>query len=292
MRKTTEQFIKDAIKVHGNKYDYSLVDYKTNDKNIKIICKIHGEFNQIASDHLRGCGCSQCSSNKRYTTQEFIEKSNIIHNYKFDYSLVNYKNNHTKIKIICPIHGVFEQKPNDHLRGHGCKHCYDDTNIKKQIFIDRSNVLHNNKYDYSLVNYINSYTDVIIICPVHGEFLQNPNNHMSQNGCPICNESKGELEIRNLLEKHNIKYEYQKTFDDCKHIKSLTFDFFLSDFNICIEYNGKQHYTPIEYFGGEKTLNEIIKRDTIKIEYCKNNNINLIVIKYDENNFSKILNFV
>ena len=232
---------------------------------------------------------------KRLSKDEFIEKSRKIHNDKYDYSLVEYKNNSTKVKIICSKHGIFEQTPNSHLSGKKCYLC--DGNIKhtNNSFIEKSRKIHSDKYDYSLINYINSQTKVKIICPIHGVFEQRPNDHIiGKQGCPICNESKGEKEIRNILNENNIKFESQKIFDKCKYKRKLPFDFYLPDYNICIEYDGKQHYKPIDYFGGEKELEKNKIRDKIKNNYCKNNNIKLLRIKYNDNDniIDKIKNII
>ena len=120
---TKEQFIEKAKEVHNNKYDYSKVEYINNSTKVCIICPEHGEFWQRPADHLKGHGCSACVNNKNLTTEEFIKRSNIIHNNKYDYSETNYINNSTLVKIICPEHGLFEQKPIYHLDGHGCPHC-------------------------------------------------------------------------------------------------------------------------------------------------------------------------
>ena len=125
---TTKQFIQKAKQVHGGKYDYILVDYKNNYTKVKIICSIHGTFEQRPKNHLNGQGCSKCSrikvsESKRKNTQQFIKESKLIHGDKYDYSLVQYKNCTSKVKIICPIHGVFEQTPTKHLNKHGCSEC-------------------------------------------------------------------------------------------------------------------------------------------------------------------------
>lgn len=347
----TNNFITKVKNIHGNKYDYSKTIYKTNKKKVIIICKIHGEFEQIASHHLKGCGCRKCGEitrvNKRKTNPlDFILVANKTHNNKYDYSLMKYENTHIKIKIICPEHGIFEQSPKTHLNGHGCPDCGGSKLLTQNIFINRSKKIHKEKYDYSLVEYKNSEKKVIIICPIHGEFKQKPINHLKGNdclkcgymknligfdeftkrshiihnnkfdyslvcyerinkkviilcpkhgsflqtpdshlkgcGCPKCKESTGERKIRIFLEKENIKYISQKRFSDCRDVIPLSFDFFLVDYNICIEYNGIQHYEPCDYFGGEITFNKQIKKDKIKKEYCNNNNIKLVIIRYDE----------
>jgi len=296
-RKTTEQFIIEARKIHGDKYDYSLVEYIGAHHKINIICKQHDKFKQTPHHHLNSHGCKKCnyinqSNKQKMDLNNFITRSNIIHNNKYDYSLVEYKNNCTKVKIICPIHGVFNQIPQDHLKGCGCSECCVNKRLTTKIFIDKSKEIHNNKYDYSLVNYINNRIKVKIICPVHGIFEQIPNSHLLGNGCIYCNDSKGEKQIKAILNKLNITYESQKKFDNCKYIKKLYFDFYLPNYNTCIEYDGLQHFKIIKQFGGEKEFINIQNRDKIKNEYCKNNNIHLLRIKYNENINKKLLEYL
>lgn len=122
---TTETFIEKANIIHNNLYDYSLVDYVHSKAKVKIICPIHGSFEQTPSIHLSGSGCSICSYEAKATTakSEFATKSAIVHNDKYSYELVDYKNNKTKVSISCPLHGSFQQKPNSHLNGKGCPIC-------------------------------------------------------------------------------------------------------------------------------------------------------------------------
>lgn len=120
----TEDFIEKAKKVHGDKYDYSKVNYITSYDKVCIICPNHGEFLQTPSSHLNGCGCPSCSfDNKRKTFETFLQQARTIHGNKYNYDLVNYKNSRTKICITCPEHGEFLQTPNDHLNGCGCPEC-------------------------------------------------------------------------------------------------------------------------------------------------------------------------
>jgi len=190
-RLTTEEFIKRSKNIHNNKYDYSLVEYKNNYTNIKIICSIHGIFEQKPNYHLSGSGCPECSGKKKSNTKDFIEKAKAIHDDKYDYSLVEYKNNSTKVKIICPIHSVFEQRPNSHLNGNGCKKCGINKRVDKQrntikYFIEKAKAIHDDKYDYSLVEYKNNSTKVKIICPIHDIFEQRPGDHLKGCGCSKC----------------------------------------------------------------------------------------------------------
>jgi len=291
---TNEIFIKRSNIIHNNKYDYSLVEYKNNKTKVKIICPIHGEFEQQPSKHLGGGGCRKCSIlYKTLSLSEFIKKSKEMHGDKYDYSLVEYKNSQIKVKIICPIHGIFNQTPNSHLYGKGCKICTGLNKLTSNEFIKKSKKIHGDKYDYSLVKYRNGQSKVKIICPKHGEFNQIANNHTSKKyGCPICKESKGETIITQYLDNLNIKYHKQKIFDKCKNKNFLPFDFYLPEHNVCIEYDGLQHYEPIEFFGGIDSLKKYQKNDKIKNEYCKKNNIHLIRIKYDENINEKIHNLL
>lgn len=290
-----EEFIKKANLKHGNKYDYSLVDYKNSKTKIEIICSIHGSFKQTPGHHIKGQGCSKCGITKnkdsqKSSKQEFIVKSIKKHGNKYDYSLVDYVNSKTKVKIICSIHGIWEQKPNHHLEGKGCRKCSGYNKLTTEQFILKSNQVHNNKYDYSCVTYKDHYTKVDIICPIHGSFQQGAGSHMSGVGCPNCNESKGEKEIFNFLIKNKIVFERQKTFEGCVHKYRLRFDFYLPEYNTCIEYDGEQHFLPVDKWGGEENLKLIKLRDNIKTNFCKKNNINLIrITSYKD--FNKLVSF-
>ena len=286
---TTEEFIKKANHIHNNKYDYSKVEYKNAHIKIKIICTKHGEFTQKPSRHLQGDGCSKCSRKYQYNNDEFIEKANKIHNNTYDYSLVKYTKGQNKIKIICKKHGVFEQKASSHLQGFKCPNCYNDKRTyTTEQFIELSKIKHGNFYDYNLVEYVHSGKKVKIICPIHGEFEQNAGAHIRGVGCLDCNSSKGEKEIRLYLERNNIIFNTQQTFENCKDDRYLPFDFYLPEYNICIEYDGLQHFKPIVYFGGEKYLKTIKQHDKIKTDYCNNSNIKLVRIKYNDNIIEKL----
>jgi len=352
---TKEEFIERSKKIHGNKYDYSLVDYINNNTKVKIIClKCNKIFEQTPNNHLNGKGCKKCRKTKhKMSTIEFIARVKEIWGDVYDYNLVEYNNLNDNIKIICKIHGVFKQKPKDHLRGCGCRQCgidktrklkimsWDDvlTKFKKiygneydysesvylsmnypiaiicknhgifymlpkyhlhnggcpkcsrqkmiitktkkieNVLLDFRNV-HGDNYDYSQVEYINSRTKIKIICKKHGIFEQTPNNHLRGECCPKCKISLGENKILIWLNKNKIKFEQQKEFDGCQCKFNLKFDFYLSDYNICIEYDGGLHFKPVVYFGGEEAHEKTKMRDQIKNDYCKNNNIKLFRIPY------------
>jgi very-short-patch-repair endonuclease len=283
-----DEFIKRSNEKHNHKYDYSKANYINKKTKLKIICPIHGIFEETPQNHYKNNGCKKCE--KINNQKIFIEKCNKIHNNKYDYSLVNYNGFKSNITIICPEHGKFKQLSDCHLRGHGCKKCADiNKKLTTEEFIIKSNIIHNNKYDYSLVNYGNSSSKIKIICPLHGIFEQTSSEHLHGSGCPTCNDSKGERKISKYLSEHKIKFEKQMKFENCKNINLLPFDFYLPEQNICIEFDGRQHYEIIEYFGGEERLKYTQNNDQIKNNFCKNNNIQLIRIKFDED-INKILN--
>jgi very-short-patch-repair endonuclease len=285
---TTVEFIEKAKNIHGNKYDYSFVEYINNHIKVKIICSIHGVFEQRPIEHLSGCGCLKCSG-KNKTTTDFISEANLIHNNKYDYSLVNYKNSKLKIKIICKKHGMFEQKSNNHLIGQGCSKCVKKHKPTTKEFIQNAIKIHSNKYDYSLVDYINNSTKINIICKKHGIFKQIPNSHLNGRGCPKCKQSNGERIISNFLNDNNINYIKEKTFTDCKNKKYLPFDFYLFEKNTLIEYDGEQHFRIIKRFDGINGFHVRQKNDNIKTEFAKNNNIKLLRIAYNENIEEKLI---
>lgn len=138
----------------------------------------------------------------------------------------------------------------------------------------------NFKGKYSKVNYKGIYKRITIICPKHKEFNQVANAHLNGAGCPTCNQSKGEKLISNILKNHGINFIAQHKFPDCRFKQPLPFDFFLIDFNICIEYQGSQHYYENEHWGGKKAFDYLSNNDRIKKEFCEKMKISLIVIPY------------
>ena len=298
-RLTTEEFIKRANVIYNNKYNYSKVEYINNDIKVCIICPIHGEFWQTPHTHLKGQGCKKCGIMKyKLTTKEFIERAKEIHGDKYDYSKVEYTGALSKVCIICPIHGEFWQEASSHIKKkNGCPLC--NGRIKNTTrFIERAKEIHGDKYDYSKVEYINSTSKICIICPIHGEFWQEPRHHLnSKNGCPICKESKLEREINDFLKENNILFERQKHFD---WLGRQSLDFYLPDYNMAIECQGEQHFMVRDYFNNEKELQKQINRDNKKLNLCNLNNIKLIYysnlgITYPYNvleNKNEILNII
>lgn len=289
---TTCDFVTKAKIFHGDKYDYSNVEYISSTKKIRIICSIHGEFSITPSNHLAGSGCKECYFfTKRGDKLNFIEKSKIIHENKYSYEYVEYKNANTKVKIICNEHGEFFQKPYDHMnKKMRCPLCTKNKKYTAETFIDVANKLHNFKYDYSSMKFDGINKEICIICPEHGETYQTPRNHIRTVGCNECSlinkTSKPVKNIKKILSKYNVISEY--IFDDCKNKKPLPFDLYIPEINICIEYDGRQHYEPIEHWGGVESLKCIQHNDKIKTQYCKDNNIFLLRIKYDEDHIKSV----
>lgn len=285
---TLEEFIEKAIEIHGNKYNYSRVVYFNAKTKVCIICPIHGEFWQTPDNHLNGKSCPNCSHQSfPYTTKKYIEKCKNIHNNKYGYDNTIYNNSWSKIIATCFEHGNFEINASSHLQGIGCPECgliliANKLSSNKDEFIQKAIQIHGDKYDYSSINYINSWTKVCIICPEHGEFWVTPNNHLNQkSGCPVCKSSKGESTIKEILDKHKIISIREWKHPDEKYL--YEYDFYLPDHNLLIEFHGKQHYDYIPYF--HKTYHgfELQRlRDSNKITLAKAKKIPLLEFNYKQ----------
>lgn len=204
----TDAFIKNANIIHNNKYTYEKCNYINSRTKVTITCPIHGDFEQTPSTHIQGSICKQCSiENTKTTIENFITIANKIHQNKYDYSLSNYINAVTKIKIICKIHGVFFQTPHSHISSEsGCPKCGNSIKSRTQEdFIKESNIVHNYKYDYSSLKYINCRNKVKIICPEHGEFEQLPQSHLKGNGCKKCGTEYSGHSITDWIHRCNKK---------------------------------------------------------------------------------------
>ena len=158
---------------------------------------------------------------KKITTEDFIERANKIHNNNYDYSLVDYKNNKTKVKIKCNIHGIFEQLPSGHLMGKGCFNCNSPKRLNNKSFIEKAKKVHGNKYDYSLVEYITGQKKVKIICKKHGLFEQLPYSHYNGSGCKKCANEK---HLGGYSEEYFLNNENAKIFKGSLYIVKLEND--------------------------------------------------------------------
>ncbi len=277
-----KEFYDKARRVHNGKYIYH-DDYVNSKTKIKITCPEHGEFWQTPMNHLNGQGCPKCANqNKTQTTEEFINKARKIHGDKNDYSKVNYINAHTKVCIICPIHGEFWVSPSNHLKGKGCPKCAGRHKTTESV-IEEFRKIHGDKYIYEEVNYIKANEKVKIICPIHGEFMQTPNKHLQGRGCPYCNNSHLEEQTFNLLKEMNI--EFIKGYKP-KWLNGKELDFYLPEYNITIECQGSQHFPTLDmvknkfYLFTLEEMEKCVQRDIIKNQECKDNNVKLYYIIY------------
>ncbi len=226
-----DEFIEKAIKKHGDKYDYSKVEYTGSHNKVCIICSEHGEFYQSATNHLSGYGCKKCAyqySHGKYrltSFETFLSQAKEIHGDKYDYSKVKWKNTSTKITIICPTHGEFLQIPQNHIRLKcGCRKCgrlIAKSKVNKyntEYFKKHAIKKHGDKYDYSKTECFNATDKVEINCPIHGKFKQDANQHLMGHGCPDCSFDKmakdramgKELFIHKSKELFGDKFNYSK----------------------------------------------------------------------------------
>lgn len=229
---------------------------------------------------------------KRKTTTEFIAEATRIHSGKYDYSNVSYINSFHKIKIICPIHGVFYQTPHEHLRAEclkcGKEKCIKSRTLNTEKFIKKATQIHGNIYDYGNVCYTHNEIKIPIKCPRHGVFYQTPNSHLQNQGCPRCRTSKGEKKIMSYMDARKIPYEYNKSFPNCTNPKTnrrLIFDFYIQSQNLIIEFDGEQHFHPVHtklYSISSERVAETQYRDQLKSSYAKTNGISILRIPYTE----------
>lgn len=280
---TTKEFINKARLIHGDKYDYSLVNYNGAMKKIAILYD-NKVYYQTPACHLSGF----CPENKviKMNTEIFISNSIKIHGNKYDYSLVKYKNRYEKVKIIYN-NIIYHQTPDMHLRGLNPEMIIN--NKTTQEFIEKSKEIYGDKYDYSLTKYVNKLTKVKII---YNDIIyeQLPRQHFKTSP-ELSYKSEGEIKIKKYLDDKNIFFSSQKIFDNCKYKIKLRYDFYLPKYNTLIEFDGIQHFEPIEFFGGIKEYNETKIKDNLKNKYAKDNNIRLLRISYKElNNINEILN--
>lgn len=244
---------------------------------------------------LNGTGCPKCSNRIRRNHDEYVKEVALINpNITV---LENFVNTTTKILHKCNIHNVeWKSTPDSILSGHSCYLCgYEKIGIKNSKTHDEY-VKELNKINKDVIvldTYINSLTPILHKCLIDdNEWNVSPANILTGYGCPKCKESKGEKRITTWLKNNNINFISQKKFNDCIDIKPLPFDFYLPYYNLCIEYDGEQHFKPIDFFGGQESYEYTQRHDKIKDEYCKNNNIKLLRIPYFKNIEEELNNFL
>lgn len=276
-KKTHNEYVEQVAIIHNNievigKY----VDAKT---SILHRCKIDSyEWLAKPNNILSGKGCPKCSKKQRRTHEEYvIEVAKINSNINV---IGKYINARKPILHQCKIDNYqWIAAPTNILNGHGCPIC---AGYKKKTHEEYVKELADINCDIEVIGeYIDSLTPILHKCKVDGyEWTARPSALLYGEGCPKCKTSKGEKAIANWLNNKNILYDSQYTFNDCKDKNMLPFDFYLPDYNLCVEYQGKQHYEPVGYFGGEEKFCIQQRHDQIKRDYCANNNILLFEIPY------------
>ena len=276
--KTFEEWIIIANKIFNNKYKYNKIFKKNKHIFFEIVCETHGIFEKNIYNHItKKQGCSLCSKPSKLTKELFINKANDVHEYKYDYSEVEYKNGHTKIRIICKDHGIFEQLPTNHLQGQKCPICSNRFKFTNEIFIKKAQQIHGNKYDYSEINYINSHTEIKILCREHGYFNQMPLNHLKGNQCYKCSNivRTNDDFITKANTIHKNIYTYDKT--DYKSTRNKVI--------ITCKIHGDFKQSPNDHLNGcgcqkcsignyskicIEWLNNIMKKENIFIQHAEN----------------------
>ena len=290
------EFINKFNIIHNYKYDYKKFIYINSKEKVTIICPIHGEFEQTIYNHSKGWGRKKCGRNMakektNYTSEKFIELAKEIHGNKYNYLETIYKNSKEKLKIICDKHGEFYQVPTNHLKGKGCPKCKGekmskDRRMSLELFIEKSNNIHNNLYDYSLSKaFKNNLEKIKIICKEHGVFEQTVSRHLMGSGCTNCgysynnykktdwiikaNNKKGIFYIIKCCNENETFYKLGITFNSVKqrynHKISMPYNYKIIKEVISENLSYiwdlekrfkrikiKHHYTPLIKFGGSK----------------------------------------
>ena len=291
-QKTNEQYIKELKNINPNVTP--LEGYNGAKNKIKHQCNICGHKWSVTPSHLlSGTHCPNCDNNLRSkkqtkSNQQYIEELKVKN--PTIISIEKYNGTHTKIKHQCLKCGyIWNVEPAKLLSNRGCPQCNGGILKSHNTYI--KDLLEINPNIEVLGKYINSQTQIEHKCLIHN-YVWNarPNDLLRGKGCPICKASHGEKEIEKILKKYNVKYYAQYRFEDCKYKRALPFDFYLPDYNMCIEFQGRQHFESVDYFGGELALKETQKRDNIKREYCLSHNIKLLyILHFEYDNIDNIL---
>lgn len=282
--------------------------------SFNIKCKICGEERKVYpsqrnvkycgrdcySKDMRNVACNRVGRTKKKTQEQFEKEVNEF--LSGEYTVIGeYKNNRTKVEAI---HSVCGEKvmlsPKDVLRGHGCFYCGQvKSGLKRRMSPDEFSFKFNSKVGSKykqVTEYVSNAEKIKVIHRMCGrEFSATPHNLLAGSGCPLCRQSRGEEKIDNFLHTLSVKFEREVSLKDCYYKGKLRFDFSIPygyENHLLIEFDGIQHFEPIDVFGGEKGLQETEKRDKIKDEYCRDNGIRLLRIPYnftDEEIYDSIL---
>ena len=277
-RSNTEKFISSFKELYGNKLDLSKFVYTKSNIKSTVICPIHGEFEATPNNLLRGRGCPICGNiNKKVkqtiSEQVFNERMEKIYGDSLTYDFSNYSNFGKKMEFVCSKHGSFEALPLNVLHGHGCpicgrEKCSKSRTMKFEEVLRRFKEVHGDTYTYDESTYKTSRKKMRIICPKHGEFWQIPMNHWGGQGCPVCKESKLEMELDKALTDNGIEFIRQKP------LGRQSIDFYIPKYKINIECQGEQHFK--KKFDDKYDFKKSLERDIKKNKILRENGEKLI----------------
>lgn len=295
---TQEEFIKKVKSIHGDEIDLSETVYIGSKIKCKFKCKVHGIFfaqpNSIISSKT---GCPICYGSVLKTIEQVIKEFTQVHGNAWNYDEVDYRGCHKKVAIKCKVHGIFWQKPYAHLVGQGCPKCSGFNKTTEEV-IKEFILVHGLFYDYSKFVFENCYKKGIIICPIHGEFLQNHSSHINGAGCPKCchNISKPEVEWLNSIELSEniiINRQYKIRLNN----KTYHVDGYYEENNTVYEFNGDYwHGNPVKYDQNKinkmnkLSFGELYKRTIDKQDLLRQNGYNVISIWESDYRAFNILN--
>lgn len=280
-----EKYVENVYKKR-NKHDIEfLSEYTGMKNNITVKCLVCGYIWSPRADALYYYKCPKCADkSKRTSNDDFLEKiPNILEKFEL---LSEYKTVKEKIKVRCKKCGKIRyMDPHNIERSKVCPSC---AGLEKKNHEDFCNELFQINSDIKVISEYKGVDKYVKCkCDICGNIWDARAGHLlSGIGCPQCNESKGEREIRHYLAKNGISFEAQKKFSDCIGVggKHLRFDFYLPDYNTLIEFQGVQHEKPIEIWGGDERFCIQKNNDNIKKRYCLEHKINFLEIKYSELN--------
>lgn len=293
---TRQDFIRDATFVHNGYFTYERSDDFTNVSSmVTVTCPMHGDFKVKANNHLNGANCKRCQqegikhkitkrkklnrSTKKLSQDDFLQK--LKEKYGDKYIITNntiYRGYNKKTAILCPIHGEFQITPSHLLNGRGCPYCGGNKEKTRDEVIELiKKAQPYSDFDFSEFDYKGIHTSSIFKCnKCNCYFYNSPSNLIFQyNGCPSCNGSIMEKEIKYMLDCNGINYAFQKTFDWLVDKRHLYLDFYLNDYNVAIECQGKQHFESVNFGNGYSDLNYSKEKDNLKQKLCEEHNIKL-----------------
>lgn len=281
-KRTFDRFQIESNSVHNNEYE--ILEFVAGNDPVKIKHLLCGSiFYQKGYSHLKGHRCDVCYGNVKLSKEDIIRESK--KKWGEDFTIISEDVEYTKMSKIRhnKCGNILEQIVSNHLVNGSCAYCANNKKHDKNSIQLKSNEVHNDSYIIISDKFKNVKSKIDIQHMQCGRtFKQTISEHLTGCGCPFCNLSKGELFIQKFLEDNNINHIRQATFDRCIYKKKLRFDFYIPDINICIEYDGQQHFRPVHWFGGKPAYEIQLVKDSIKTDFCLNNNMELIRFKFSD----------